>query len=354
MHQQETSSAAIENIQFVESLSDLQFYSQQDSLQAHKLIDRYRQSLAAVKMTMTETQIYSSVLLMIILLVTVLVFATLFNLILRPFNQMIAATERIKQGDFDINLPVQGFREIRHLNQSFNQMSSELARTQSKLIESEKLIIWKEIARMLAHEIKNPLTPINLSVQRMEEKYISDPDKLLEIFPEAALTIQQEITNLQNLARSFADFARIDQPQSTAISPAALIADIIQPYKHDYHIIFAAKSKEQICFDSTHFYQVVTNLLQNSIDACQEDCRIEIKIEKLTNKLQITFLDNGSGISPESLPKIFQPYFSSKKKGTGLGLAVVKRLVEMNNAEISVESSLGSGTKFILLCEIAE
>jgi len=253
--QQKLTSAAIENIQFDESFSELRFLGEQDSLQAHALMNRYRQSLAAVKLNMTETQIYSSVLLMLILLITIILFTTLFNLILRPFNQMIVATERIKQGDFDINLPVKGFREIRHLNQSFNQMSAELDKTQKKLIESEKLIIWKEIARMLAHEIKNPLTPINLSVQRMEEKYISDPDKLLEIFPEAAMTIQQEIRNLQKLARSFADFAKINQPESAPICPEDLISELIQPYKYDYEIIFDPQQKHQICFDPTHFFK---------------------------------------------------------------------------------------------------
>jgi len=349
-HQQENTALAFDNIQFDESLIQLEFSTEADSIRAHRLINRYRQSLASIKLNMNETKIYSSTLLLMILVATIAVFMTLFNLIIRPFNRMISATESIKQGDFDINLPERGFKEILHLNKSFNQMSTELALTQKKLIETEKLIIWKEISRMLAHEIKNPLTPINLSIQRLEEKYITNQEDLLRIFPEAAETIHQEIRNLQNLARSFSDFARINEPVQSLMKPVESLKEIIKPYRHQYDISLQGDADLEINFDSTHFYQIMTNLVQNSIDACENDCCIKIVFEKIKNKVKISLKDNGSGISEDNLKKIFQPYFSSKAKGTGLGLAVVKRLIDINQAEIFVESEIGSGTEFIIWC----
>jgi two-component system nitrogen regulation sensor histidine kinase NtrY len=348
--QQETVAAAFDNIQFHESLAELRFQTKDDSLKAHELINRYGQSLAGIKMNMNETQIYSSLLLLFILTFAIIIFIGLFNLILSPFNKLINATNEIRNGKFNIKLPEKGFKEIKHLNQAFNKMSNELDSTQKKLIESEKLAIWKEIARMLAHEIKNPLTPINLSIQRLEERYISNPESLLEIFPETSETIQQEIRNLQNLARSFSDFARINEPNQTIINIYEEITSIIQSYKYQYDISLSCKKDLEIYFDPTHFYQIITNLLQNSFDACAHDCKVEINVKEFEDTIHIFIIDNGKGINADNLKKIFQPYFSGKKKGTGLGLAVVKRLIDINKAEIKVESKIGEGTKFSIIC----
>ncbi len=349
--QQETVADAFDNIQFHESLAELRFQTENDSIKAHELIDRYGQSLAGIKMNMNETQIYSSLLLLLILTFTIIIFTGLFNLILSPFDKLINATNEIRNGKFDINLPERGFKEIKQLNQAFNKMSDELDSTQKKLIESEKLVIWKEIARMLAHERKNPLTPINLSIQRMEERYISNPESLLDIFPEASETIQQEIRNLQNLARSFSDFARINEPNQANINIYKEISSITYSYQHRYDISINCDKNLEVCFDSTHFYQIITNLLQNSIDACASDCKIEINVKEFEDYIKISIKDNGSGIDSENLKKIFQPYFSGKKKGTGLGLAVVKRLIDINHAKIKVESKIGEGTEFDVICK---
>ena len=351
VHQQKTTSSAFANIQFDESLSKLEFRTLEDSLQAHQLIDRFRQSLAAVKMNMNETQIYSSLFLMLILIISLLVFMLLFNLILKPFNELISATRLIQHGNFDVSLDETGFKEIKNLKQSFNQMSVELAKTQKKLIESEKLIIWKEISRMLAHEIKNPLTPINLSIQRLEEKYVNDQDDLIKCFPEAAETIHQEIRNLQNLARSFSDFAKINEPEYLEFDPEKSISEIIKPYEYSFKIKLHSDKQRTIKFDTTHFYQIITNLIQNAIDASENDSEINISISDRDDIVEIKIRDHGSGISKENLQKIFEPYYSSKIKGTGLGLAVVKRLININFAEIEVESELDKGTTFFIKCD---
>jgi len=265
-------------------------------------------------------------------------------------KELQSATASIGKGDFSISLPETGIKEMKELKQSFNSMSRELESVQKKLIKAEKEMIWKELSRILAHEIKNPLTPIQLSIQRLEEKYETDPEKFSEIFSDSVEIINQEITNLQNLARSFSSFAKKIEPDLTVFNPYTLINDIIRPYNDSYQIDLSGEEKLLINFDQTHFYQIVTNILQNAMDASSDEAKIDIILQK-KRELEISFRDYGSGISIKDIQKIFEPYFTRKKKGTGLGLALVQKLVELNNAQISVESEPDKGTKFILKLE---
>ncbi len=225
-------------------------------------------------------------------------------------------------------------------------MSRELDSVQKKLLRAEKEMIWKELSRILAHEIKNPLTPIQLSIQRLEEKYELDPVKFNEIFPESVRIINQEINNLQKLARSFSSFAKNINPEFTRFDAVQIIKDILISYTHKYNISFECDKEITIEFDQTHFYQIITNILQNAIDASEEAGKMKLAINKENTGLLVSISDEGQGIPPENLQRIFEPYFTKKKKGTGLGLALVKKLVDVNNARIEVESKLNEGTTF--------
>jgi two-component system nitrogen regulation sensor histidine kinase NtrY len=231
-------------------------------------------------------------------------------------------------------------------------MSQELQATQNKLIEAEKDMIWKEFSRMLAHEIKNPLTPIQLSVQRLEDKYLTDRKKFEQIFPDAIKIVNQEVNNLYNLAKSISNFAKNISPEYKVFKPYEVIKDIISPYSHKYNIILEGCRNCQVRFDQMHFYQIVTNILQNAIDASSPADDINLNLVKDNNKLVLQIIDSGKGIAPAELKKIFEPYYSKKRKGIGLGLAFVKKLVEVNNANLKVESQLGIGTKFEVIMEM--
>ena len=233
-------------------------------------------------------------------------------------------------------------------------MSRELDSVQKKLIRAEKELIWKELSRILAHEIKNPLTPIQLSIQRLEEKYELDPDKFSEIFPESVRIINQEINNLQKLAHSFSSFAKNINPEFTRFNAAQTIKDILISYTHKFDISFECEKEFTIEFDQTHFYQIITNILQNAIDASEEDGKIKLAIIEENTGLHVTISDQGQGIPPENLQRIFEPYFTKKKKGTGLGLALVKKLIDVNRARIEVESKIDEGTTFHIYINYAE
>ncbi len=186
----------------------------------------------------------------------------------------------------------------------------------------------------------------------MEEKYEENPEKFKKIFPEAVKIINQEIGNLQNLARSFSNFAKSIEPEFTQFNPANLIEEIINSYQHKYNIKLIAENTIKVNFDSTHFYQIITNLVQNAIDASQETEEILIRVFCKDKTAIIQIIDNGSGISKENLSRVFEPYYTNKKKGTGLGLALVKKLVDLNNAEINVTSQIGKGSTFEIILRV--
>ncbi|OQX70534.1 MAG: hypothetical protein B6D62_04655 [Candidatus Cloacimonas sp. 4484_275] len=337
------------NLQFDKILSSLEYKTKTDSLIAADLTSKFRQSLATTELLQKEAKTYSAAIIFSLMVVSIIIFIVIFYQITKPLKELQQATSKIKEGEFSVNLPETGIKEIKELKQSFNSMSRELANIQTKLLEAEKENIWKQFSRILAHEIKNPLTPIQLSIQRLEDKF--GTKKFDDIFPEAVQIINQEIRHLYNLAQNFSNFAKNTKPEFSVFNPFAEIRSIAKSYSHKYDIKITGLKKCLIEFDKTHFYQVITNLLQNAIDASPPEKPITINLKEKNNKIIIAIIDFGSGIASEDLKRIFEPYFSKKKKGIGLGLALVKKLTEINNAEINVRSEIGVGTTFELMME---
>ncbi len=343
---QKQSNEVFKNMKLDQELSTLTFETSEDSLQAKNLMNRFRECLAATEMIRNEAQIYSAVFLFFLMIISIFTFVFVFYKITKPLKDLQSATSKIREGDFSVYLPETGIKEIKELKQSFNSMSRELINIQNKLVQAEKDMIWKELSRILAHEIKNPLTPIQLSIQRLEEKYEENPEKFKEIFPDSVKIINQEIFNLKNLARSFSNFAKKITPDFSEFDPMLVIKEIIKPYIHKYNIVLESDENCLIRFDRTHFYQIITNIVQNAFDASPEDAEIKIKISKEKEDIKIRISDKGEGIESGDLSRIFEPYFTKKKKGTGLGLALVKKLVDINSAFLDVKSEMGKGSIF--------
>lgn len=351
LKQQAQINKAFSQINIDSALAELSYQTEQDSLKAGELIREFRQSVLAAEMIRTETQIYSNLFLIIILISAIVLFCLIFYKITKPIKELQLATANIREGDYNVHLSEKGLKELRDLKKSFNDMSSELEHTQNKLLMAEKEMIWKELSRILAHEIKNPLTPIQLSVQRLEEKFYLDEEKFKIIFPEAVKVINQEVDNLRDLVHSFSNYAKIAKPEFSVFETSQALNQIIKPYLHDYNIKLEISDSFSIKFDQTHFYQIITNILQNAIDACEKSQPIEVSVEKSRSFVVIRITDHGSGISKEDLTRIFEPYFTKKKKGTGLGLALVKKLIDINNAVIRAKSIPGQGTVFEIIIE---
>jgi two-component system nitrogen regulation sensor histidine kinase NtrY len=351
LHKTSQITSSVNQIQFDESLHKLSFATPADSSAANALMLRYRESMLNIRMVLRETQIYSLLILIALIVGSGVLFTLIMLRLSKPLTELKDATEQIRQGNFTIHLPENGVHEMKALKTSFNRMSHELETTQKRLLVAEKEMIWKDLSRILAHEIKNPLTPIQLAVQRLEEKLESEPDKLMDMLPDTLKIIQQEIENLRLLAQDFSSFAKIAQPQFETFDPAEAVKEIVSSYQDAYNIRLNLEAGHLIRFDRTHFYQILTNVLQNAIDASEPDSPIEVNIGTNKSFAILTVKDYGVGIEQDDMNRIFEPYFSRKNRGTGLGLALVKRLVEANQSVIRARSKAGEGSEFILIIE---
>lgn len=335
-------------------LREIKLHSRQDSLKAESLMKDFNSTKAVVNLALGDSRVATSVVLLLIIIISTSIFIYVISRISKPLRELKHATEQIRRGDFSVHLPATGIAEMRELKNSFNVMSRELENTQTRLLVAEKEMIWKDLSRILAHEIKNPLTPIQLVIQRLEERLESDCDQIRELLPESISIISQEVENLQLLAQDFSNYAKVNQPNTEELNPALSIREIIKSYAHDYQINLDLCETLRIRFDKTHFYQVITNILQNAIDASEANLPIEIRLYKERSYAVLSITDQGGGIEPKDLPRIFEPYYSRKSKGTGMGLALVKRLCEANGAIIRVKSKPDEGSEFTLIMDDVE
>lgn len=348
---QEGIHSAIGRMELSERLRNLQLASSEDSLKAREIMQEYDAAKALLNISLGDSRVVTSVVLFLVIVFSSIIFIIFIIRISKPLRELKHATDEIRQGNFSVHLPETGIPEMRELKNSFNVMSRELESTQTKLLVAEKEMIWKDLSRILAHEIKNPLTPIQLVIQRLEERLESDPAKAHDILPESISIISQEIENLRLLAQDFSSYAKASQPSRERFNPAASIREIVKSYALDFEIRLSLEEELMIYFDKTHFYQIVTNILQNAIDASSQDAKIDIKLYGERSYVVLSIRDQGVGMDAKDLARIFEPYFSKKSKGTGLGLALVKKLCDSNGAIVRVKSKPGEGSEFTLIIE---
>lgn len=238
--------------------------------------------------------------------------------------------------------------EVSVLVESYNSMIDELEESAVKLATSERERAWREMAKQVAHEIKNPLTPMRLSVQSFQRKFDAQDPKVDQKVEEYSKTLIQQIDTMSSIASAFSSFADMPAQKSEILNIVEVINLALDIFTEDY-ISFISEEKEIIAkFDKTQLIRVVTNLVKNAIQAIPKDRtpRIEVKVYSENNIVFITVTDNGNGISEENKAKVFEPKFTTKSSGMGLGLPMLKKIVETYKGSITFESQEGSGTTF--------
>ena len=278
----------------------------------------------------------------------------------RSINNLITASSNIGKGNLDIKVPtIKTDKDMEILNQNFNLMIDQLKTQQEKLLINERHEAWETLARKLAHEIKNALTPIQLTIDRLKEKYskmISKDEN--ENFKEYLKTIVKQIKQIENLVNEFSDFARMPKPILKNNDLILIIKDNIKLLKElDLNIkinLINKSDKIILNSDNEQLSRVFLNLIKNSIESIQEkyldnpdlNGLINIEIYVKSDYIEFIITDNGKGfnISTNNIKNILNPYFTTKKKGTGLGLAIVNKIINDHNGSIKFEP-LDAGAK---------
>ncbi len=269
----------------------------------------------------------------------------------RSINNLITASQSIGGGNLNVKVPeVKTDKDLEQLNKNFNLMTERLKSQQDKLLLNERHEAWENVARKLAHEIKNPLTPIQLIIDRLNSKfskYLSSDDEKKD-FDKNLLTINKQIKQIENLVNEFSDFARMPKPIFKKINLTLIINENINLMKeldNTVNIDFKEKNnKFFIMCDAEQMNRVFINLLKNSIESINEKKekkpdlvkKINIEINEKHDYIEIITCDNGIGFNTKNFEDILKPYFTTKKNGTGLGLPIVNKIINDHNGALSI------------------
>lgn len=288
-----------------------------------------------------------------LILMALLTGMALSDRVIRPLVALGEATGKISEGDFSFRVLAPGDDELDFLTESFNQMISELEVSRTKIVQTEKVAAWQVIAQRLAHELRNPLTPIKLSAQRVQRKAIAG-ELNVDIVKKSVELILREVDGLDKLLQDFREFAGGGLPKMEAISLRPLLAETVERFRTiDTAIEWVFVEGEDllpIWADSLQIRQVLVNLLTNAKEADSRTVTVRADMVQrgTTPYVRILIRDNGEGIAADRAAAVFQPYDSTRNRGTGLGLAVVQRIIYDHRGRVWFESELGSGTVFYI------
>ena len=314
-----------------------------------EIMSTEKQKEIARHVFINEIELYSKFIFFFLTVSVIILFLISFYFITRPLKRLQDATIQLSQGNLSVSVKESKFSPLNDLIISFNTMFQELESNRKKIIQAEKDAAWRDMARILAHEIKNPLTPIRLSLERLEMKYASKSKDLDAVFSNVTTIIHEEIDNLQTFATEFSKFAKLPEAVMKYYDVNKQLAEICTPYQTELKIDLKLEEKLPLLFaDKIQVKQILENLIQNSINAAKDDCIIKISTSFTDSIIYISIQDNGSGINTKNINEIFKPYFTKSRGGTGLGLAIVKRIIESHGGSINVKSQVDIGTTFNL------
>jgi two-component system nitrogen regulation sensor histidine kinase NtrY len=295
----------------------------------------------------------------LLLFISTLIAIAFANRLTKPIINLISASNNISKGILDSRVPEsETDEEFSMLNKNFNNMIQRLKKQQDKLLVAERYLAWENVARKLAHEIKNPLTPIQLSIDRLQDKFYDKIAEGKDEFKSYLSTINRQIQDIENLVNEFSSFARMPTPIFKNIELDTVVKRAVNFYKMSIKSeinlnINLKEKKKNISGDEEQLYRVFINLIKNSEESIAEKKsknmlfkgKINIEIDDNKDYINLSLVDNGIGIKDTS--KIMTPYFTTKKDGTGLGLPIVSKIINEHKGDIII-SNINPGVKILI------
>ena len=273
----------------------------------------------------------------------------------RPIEQLAHAAEEVASGNWDVRVPERGRDEVSVLARSFNHMTEQLATQREQLVQSERVAAWRELARRLAHELKNPLFPLQLTVENLVRARALSAEEFDEVFRESTATLGMEIANLKTIIGRFSDFSKMPKPELERIDAKDVMERVRSLYEgaasRDAKIDFemqVAREAMPMMADSELLHRALSNLVLNAMDAMPHGGKLTLSARRQGSNIEIRVADRGEGLTQEECERLFTPYYTTKLHGTGLGLAIVQSVVADHGGTIAVESQVGTGATFII------
>jgi len=313
---------------------------------------RLYKSLSVFKESVVEGQIIwglSTIFIIFLTLLAVYAAKRFSRGISEPIKKLVIGMQHVAAGDLSHRVQTKAKDEIRFLIESFNKMADDLKASQEKLVQAERLAAWQDVARRVSHEIKNALTPIQLSLRRLLNRLYPDDQPITD---KSLITLQDEIESLRQIAEEFTQFARMPEIKPEQEDLNEIIRNLITLIEAEPHGISIKLGLDQslplLLLDRNQIRRALHNVIKNSVEASNAGSTIFIETKRLVQdnrRVKIEIRDQGTGIESEVLAKIFEPYFTTKQRGMGLGLAIVKRIIEDHDGEIEIKSTPGKGSQ---------
>jgi two-component system nitrogen regulation sensor histidine kinase NtrY len=271
----------------------------------------------------------------------------------RPVEELARAAREVAAGNWNPTVKVKTQDEIGELAESFNRMTRDLLDQRERLVQAERVAAWRELARRLAHELKNPLFPLQLTVENLLRAREQSQQQFDETFRESSATLLSEISNLKNIIGRFSDFSKMPQPHFQSVDLRELCESAIKLHqaqltKTGISCNLELSAGNTIAADPELLHRALSNIILNAIEAMPDGGTINLRGNYRQDSVRIEVADTGTGLAPDESAQLFTPYYTSKPNGTGLGLAIVQSIVSDHGGRISAASEPGRGTTFII------
>jgi len=272
----------------------------------------------------------------------------------RPVEALADAARQVTAGNWNAHVDVSSRDEIGELARTFNEMTTELRDQRERLVQTERVAAWRELARRLAHELKNPLFPLQITIENLVRARELPPEEFDEIFQESTSTLLAELNNLKTIIGRFSDFSKMPKPQLQDVNTNEIAKQIAKLHEAQFKTAAHPVTVElkldgsvgEVAADPDLLHRALSNLVLNAADAMPEGGTATIATHDGRERVIVEVSDTGTGLTREECDRLFTPYYTTKKHGTGLGLAIVQSVIADHNGSISVESTPGNGTTF--------
>jgi two-component system, NtrC family, nitrogen regulation sensor histidine kinase NtrY len=277
------------------------------------------------------------------------------NRVTRPVEDLAAAAKEVAAGNLTTQVQVNSQDELGQLAGSFNQMTKDLLEQKERLVQTERVAAWRELARRLAHELKNPLFPLQLTLENLIRAHQQSPEQFEEVLRESSSTLLAEIANLKDIISRFSEFSKMPQPQFQTLELNEVVRGAARLFQAQLQSspprtitcnLVLDEHLSPIAADPELLHRAISNLVMNAIEAMPHGGTLTIRTYQQNDRACLEISDTGTGLTSEECHRLFTPYYSSKQHGTGLGLAIVQSVVSDHGGRISVVSQAGQGTTF--------
>jgi two-component system nitrogen regulation sensor histidine kinase NtrY len=275
----------------------------------------------------------------------------------RPLRELTTSVREVAAGDWNTRAAVGSSDEVGQLARDFNRMTEQLTEQRDRMIQAERVAAWRELARRLAHELKNPLFPLQITVENLQRSRQATPEQFDEVFRESTTTLLAELDNLKTIIGRFSDFAKMPAPTLEPLDVNNLVREVVKlfepqiraPGRPPVEVRFDLdEHAATVQADPDQIRRALRNLVLNALDAMPRGGQLIVHTENVDSagRVAVEVSDTGQGLTPEECARLFTPYYTTKQHGTGLGLAIVQSVVSDHKGTISVRSQPGQGTTF--------